>query len=73
MFRLFKKLIYTIISKTTERKINKKYGCDISIKITEYKVRGSDDGKVRTKIKTEIISYEKDCKKLINALLKENR
>ena len=37
----------------------------------EYDVR-EKDGKVTTKIKTEITTYEKDCKKLIKALLKKS-
>ena len=68
MLKILKKIECAIISKTAERKINKKYGCDISIKVKEYDVRDKR-GKVKSKIKTEITAYEEDCKKLIAALL----
>lgn len=72
MLKLFNRIKYAILSKTAERKINKKYECCISIKIKEFEVL-QEDGKKSTVIKTEITSYEKDCKKLINSLLKEGR
>lgn len=68
MLKLFKRIQYAILSKTAERRINKKYGCHISIKVKEYEVRDID-GKNKSKIKTEITAYKKDCKKLITALL----
>lgn len=72
MFKLFRKMKYAILSKTAERKINKKYGCHISIRIKEFEIL-QEDGKVSKIVKTEITSYEKDCKKLISSLLAEGR
>ena len=72
MLKIFRKMKYAILSKTAERKINKKYGCHISVKIKEFEVL-QEDGKVSTIVKTEITSYEKDCKKLINSLLAKGR
>ena len=68
MLKIFKKMEYAIISKIAERKFNKKYGCDISIKVKKYDVKDKR-GKAKSKIKTEITAYEDDCKKLIAALL----
>ena len=72
MLKLFKRMKYAILSKAAERKINKKYGCRISIRIREFEVL-QEDGKVSTIVKTEITSYEKDCKKLIDGLLTKGR
>ena len=72
MFKLFRKMKYSILSKIAERKINKKFGIHISIKIKEFKVQ-QEDGAVKNVIKTEITLYEKDCKKLINVLLKKGQ
>ena len=68
MLKLFKKLKYTTLSKIIERKLRRKYGCNVSIKLNEYAIREKND-KVKTKIKVEITSYEKDCKKLLDNLL----
>lgn len=70
MLRFLRKIKYAMISKSAERKINKKYGCHISIKIKEFEVL-QEDGKISKIVKTEITTYEKDCKKLIDSLLKE--
>ena len=68
MLQIFKMIQYAILSKTAERKIKKIYGCKISIKSKVYKVRDKQ-GKIKSKIKTEITAYEEDCKKLIKTLL----
>ena len=68
MFKLLKKLKYAVLSKIAERKLKRKYGCIASVKIKVIKVQQSD-GKMVDQIKTEITSYEKDYKKLIDVLL----
>lgn len=77
---MFKKLKYAILSKIAKRKMKQMYGRDISIKTNDYdiSIRFSkfdvigQDGKVETKVKAEITTYEKDCEKLINHLLKKS-
>ena len=72
MLKLFRKIKYTIMSKIAERKLKKKYGCEMFIKINEFKVQDKD-GTVKKIIKAEITSYEKDYKKLIDVLLTKGR
>ena len=72
MLKLFRKIKYTIMAKIAERKLKKKYGCEMFIKIKEFKVQDKD-GTVKKIIKAEITSYEKDYKKLIDVLLTKSR
>ena len=69
MFKLFRKMKYAMLSKIAERKIKKRYGSHISIKIEEFDVP-QENGLVSKMVKTEITSYKKDYEKLISNLIK---
>lgn len=72
MFKMFRKIKYAILSKVAERKVKKQYGSSITIKIEEFNV-SKEDGTVDKMIKTEITTYQKDYKNLINNLFKKGQ